>query len=82
MPGHGDILTKAEVQSRLQAAEQRRDQVKQAVAQHKSLEETLKVLPDTPIYGFTTFTQEIYEELTKGYPPSQAPWIGYSIPQQ
>jgi glyoxylase-like metal-dependent hydrolase (beta-lactamase superfamily II) len=74
--GHGPIETKTMLQARLRDAVQRREQIKAMVNQNKSLAEVEQSLPD-PGPGtmpFATFTQTVYAELTKGYPPATPPW--------
>jgi len=72
VPGHGDTMTKADVQKRLAAVEKRRADIKMLVAQGKSLDEIKKALNDTekPIVlpngiTFPTFTEVVYKEDTK-----------------
>ena len=75
VPGHGPLLSKAELMTRVHDAEQRRDQIKAMVAAGKTLPEIEQALPDqadNPM--FLTFTQTVYAELTKGYPPASPPW--------
>ncbi|OGX82172.1 hypothetical protein BEN49_14505 [Hymenobacter coccineus] len=73
--GHGPLETKAQLQARLRAAEERRAQVKKLVDAHKSLAEVKQALPEklsSPL--FPGFTETIYQELTQGYPPASRPW--------
>jgi glyoxylase-like metal-dependent hydrolase (beta-lactamase superfamily II) len=71
VPGHGPIESKTLLRSRLKAAEERREQIKVLVEEHKSLEEIKQALPEpTADPRFTTFAQTVYEELTRGYPRS------------
>jgi len=49
--GHGDIVTKADLQRKLAAVEARRDKVAAMVKQGKSLEEIKAALPDAPAPG-------------------------------
>jgi glyoxylase-like metal-dependent hydrolase (beta-lactamase superfamily II) len=49
--GHGDILTKADLQRKLTAVEARRDKIAAMVKQGKSLEEIKAALPDAPAPG-------------------------------
>jgi len=70
VPGHGDIQTKAAVQQRLADAEAKRAKIKDLVAQGKSLDEIKAAVdPPPPASGpgprFPSFTQVVYEELTK-----------------
>lgn len=74
--GHGPIETKTMLRARLRDAVQRRDQIKAMVDQNKSLAEVEQSLPDPGVgtMPFATFTQTVYAELTKGYPPATPPW--------
>lgn len=69
--GHGDVLTKADVEKRLADAEAKRTKIKDLVAQGKSLDEIRTALGEpAPAQtgrgpGFPTFTQVVYQELTK-----------------
>lgn len=74
--GHGPIETKMMLQARLRDAVLRRDQVKAMINQDKSLAEVEQSLPDPGVgtMPFATFTQTVYAELTKGYPPATPPW--------
>jgi glyoxylase-like metal-dependent hydrolase (beta-lactamase superfamily II) len=73
--GHGDLLTKADIQKRLADAEAKRAKIKELVAQGKSLDEIRLAVGDPPPAqgrggggrgpGFASFTQVVYEELTK-----------------
>jgi len=72
VPGHGGLQTRADVQKRLAAAEQRRAKIKDLVAQGKSVEEVKKALGDTETATvlpdgrvFATFTEVVYKELAK-----------------
>jgi len=73
VPGHGDIQTKAAIQKRLADAEAKRAKIKELVAQGKSLDE-VKAAVDPPAAApaaggrgptFATYTQVVYQELTK-----------------
>lgn len=73
--GHGAFETKAQLAARLRDVEQRRTQIKAMVEAGKSLAEVEAALPEpgaSPM--FMTFTQTVYGELTKGYPPASPPW--------
>ena len=73
--GHGPMETKAQLRTRLQDVEQRREQIKALVAQDKSLADVEAALPEpgaNPM--FLTFTRTVYDELTKGYPLANPPW--------
>ena len=75
VPGHGNMETKAQLRARLLDVEQRRAEIKAMVLQNKSLAEVEQALPEpgaNPM--FLTFTQTVYDELKRGYPPAQAPW--------
>jgi cyclase len=71
VPGHGDVQTKAAIQNRLADAEAKRAKIKVLVAQGKSLDEIRAAVGDRPLApgqpgaNFPTFTQVVYEELTK-----------------
>ena len=65
VPGHGNIQTKADIQKRITAAEARRSQVKELVAQGKSLDETKVAVGDNDKLNYKSWTQICYEELTK-----------------
>jgi glyoxylase-like metal-dependent hydrolase (beta-lactamase superfamily II) len=71
VPGHGDLQTKADIQNRLARVEERREKIKELVAQGKSLDEVKAALGDTkvpvPLPGaprFPAFTETTYNELT------------------
>ncbi len=69
--GHGDLQTKADVQTKLKVAEEKRAKVKAMVAEGKSLDDIKKSLgevsapaqPGAP--QFASFTEVVYQELTK-----------------
>jgi len=70
VPGHGDLLTKADLQARLARVEERRAKIQELVAQGKSLDEVKQAIgdtkPPTPLPGapkFPTFTETTYQEL-------------------
>ena len=69
--GHGEVLTKADIQKRLADAEAKRAKIKDLVAQGKSLDEIRTAVGDPPPAqggrgpGFPSFTQVVYQELTK-----------------
>ena len=66
--GHGDPLTRAQVQARLDMATQRRAEIKALVDRHMSLAEIKAALHDAPLPGvasrFPTFIETTYQELT------------------
>lgn len=70
--GHGDVLTKADVQKRLADTEAKRAKIRDLVAQGKSLDEIRTAVGDPPPAqgggrgpGFPSFTTVVYQELTK-----------------
>jgi cyclase len=72
--GHGDVLTKADIEKRLADTEAKRAKIKDLVAQGKSLDEIRTAVGDPPPAapggggrgpGFPSFTQVVYQELTK-----------------
>jgi cyclase len=65
IPGHGNIQTKADIQKRITDAEARRTQVKELVAQDKSLDEVKAAIGDNDKLNYKSWTQVCYEELTK-----------------
>jgi glyoxylase-like metal-dependent hydrolase (beta-lactamase superfamily II) len=73
VPGHGDLETKADIQKREAGAAAKRAQIKDLVAQGKSLAEIKAAVGDQPAApgrggrgpSFPTFTEVVYQELTK-----------------
>jgi cyclase len=80
VPGHGDLQTKDQVQSRLQAAIEKRDKIVGLIKDGKSLDDIKAAVGDPPTPPaaqapapaagrggprFPTFTEVIYQELTK-----------------
>jgi glyoxylase-like metal-dependent hydrolase (beta-lactamase superfamily II) len=67
VPGHGEVLSKGELKSRLKAAEERRGQIKALFDQGKTLAEIKATLNDVPLKGaaarFPTFITTTYQEL-------------------
>ena len=67
VPGHGEILSKAELQNRLKASEERRAQIKALFDQGKTVADAKKALNDVPLKGaasrFPTFVETTYAEL-------------------
>lgn len=69
--GHGDVLTKADIEKRLSDAEAKREKVKELVAQGKSLDDVRAAMGEqAPAAGgrgprFPSFTTVVYQELTK-----------------
>ena len=75
VPGHGPILSKAELGSRLHEEQVRREQIKAMVVQGKTLAEIEQALPDrTEEPMFITYTEAVYAEMTRGFPPPRPPW--------
>jgi glyoxylase-like metal-dependent hydrolase (beta-lactamase superfamily II) len=65
IPGHGTIQTKADIQKRIADAEVRRTQVKEMVAQGKSLDEIKAAVGDNDKLNYKSWTQVCYEEMSK-----------------
>jgi cyclase len=65
IPGHGGIQTKADIQKRIADAEARRAQIKELVAQGKSLDEIKTAVGDNDKLNYKSWTQVCYEEMTK-----------------
>ena len=77
VPGHGDVQAKAAIQKRLTDAEAKRAKIKELVAQGKTLDEVRAAVDLPPAAqaagapgggrgpSFPTFTQVVYQELTK-----------------
>lgn len=70
IPGHGDLQTRTEIQQRLTKGETERATIKRLVAQGKSLDQIKQALGEPtaePAGGmrFPTFTEIVYQELTK-----------------
>ena len=69
IPGHGDPMTKADVQKKLADAEAKRAKIKELVAQGKSLDEVKTAMGDpAPVAGrpgFASYSEVVYRELTK-----------------
>jgi cyclase len=65
VPGHGTIQTKADIEKRISDAEARRTQVKELVAQDKSLDEVKAAVGDNDKLNYKSWTEVCYEELTK-----------------
>ena len=75
VPGHGPILSKAELTTRLHEEQARREQIKAMVVEGKTLPEIQQALPDkTEEPMFITYTEAVYAELTRGFPPPSPPW--------
>jgi cyclase len=72
VPGHSDLMKKADVQKHLADATQRREQIKILVAQGKSLDEIRTAVGDPPPapaggrgQASPSYTEVVYKELTK-----------------
>ena len=71
VPGHGNLMSKDDIQQRLARVEAKRAKIKDLVAQGKSLDEIRTAVGDPPPAqggrgpGFPSFTQVVYTELTK-----------------
>ena len=73
VPGHGNVMTKAEVQKKATDVAAKREKIKALVAQGKSLDEIRTAVGDPPPAqgkggrggGFASFTDVVYQELTK-----------------
>lgn len=73
--GHGAFETKPQLRARLRDVETRRAAVKMMVEAGRSRAEVEAALPEpgaNPM--FPTFTQTVFDELSKGYPPQKGPW--------
>jgi cyclase len=70
VPGHGDVQTKSDIETRLKNTEAKRAKIKELVAQGKSLDEIRVAVGDPPpAQGgrgpvFPSFTETVYKELT------------------
>jgi cyclase len=62
IPGHGNIVTKADIQKRIADAIARRDQVKALVAQGKSLDEIKAAVGDNDKLTYKSWTQQVFDE--------------------
>jgi len=74
VPGHGDVMTKAAVQKKATDVAAKRAKIKDLVAQGKSLADIKTAVGDPPPAqgkgggrgpGFASFTDVVYQELTK-----------------
>lgn len=71
VPGHGELPTRADLEKRLTEAETRRAKIKEMVAQGKTLDQVKEALGESTAapapggYHPPTFTEVVYEELTK-----------------
>jgi glyoxylase-like metal-dependent hydrolase (beta-lactamase superfamily II) len=65
IPGHGNIQTKADIEKRIADAQARSNQVKDMVAQGKSLDEIRAALGDNDKLTYKSWTEVCYEELSK-----------------
>jgi glyoxylase-like metal-dependent hydrolase (beta-lactamase superfamily II) len=65
IPGHGNIVTKADIQKRIADATARRDQVIALTKQGKSLDDIKAAVGDTDKLNYKSWTQIVYEENKK-----------------
>ena len=72
VPGHGNLQTKADIESRLTAVQEKRNKIAAMVKEGKSLDEIRQAVGDAPPPApggrgpnFPSFTQVVYQELTK-----------------
>ena len=75
VPGHGSLQTKTDIETRLSNTEAKRAKIKELVAQGKSLDEIKAAVGDPPPAeggrpgargpAFASFTEVVYQELTK-----------------
>jgi cyclase len=73
VPGHGNVMTKAEVQKKATDVSAKREKIKALVAQGKTLDEIKVAVGDPPPAqgkgkggpAFASFTEVVYQELTK-----------------
>ena len=65
VPGHGNIQTKADIEKKITDAVARRNQVKDMVAQGKSLDDIKAAVGDSDKLNYKSWTEVCYEELTK-----------------
>jgi glyoxylase-like metal-dependent hydrolase (beta-lactamase superfamily II) len=65
IPGHGNIQTKADIEKRIADAEARRNQVKEMIAQGKSLDEIKAAVGDNDTLNYKGWTQVCFDELSK-----------------
>jgi cyclase len=73
--GHGDLQTKADLQTRLTAVVSKRDAIVSLIKDGKSLDEIKAAVGDPPspgpvpgraaAGGFATFTEVVYQEMTR-----------------
>jgi cyclase len=65
VPGHGNIQSKADIEKRIADAEARRNQIKEMVAQGKSLDEIKAAVGDSDKLNYKSWTEVCYQELNK-----------------
>jgi len=72
VPGHSDVMKKADIQKRLADATERREKIKALVGQGKSLDEIRTAVGDPPPApaggrgpAFASYTEVVYKELSK-----------------
>ncbi len=75
VPGHGKMETRAQLEKRLAAVIERRAAIKTMIERGASFEEINAALPPEIVNTtFPSFNESTYDELTKGWPASVAPW--------
>jgi glyoxylase-like metal-dependent hydrolase (beta-lactamase superfamily II) len=72
VPGHGNLQTKADIQARLTAVQEKRNKISAMAKEGKSLDEIRQAVGDAPPAAgggrgpvFASFTQVVYQESTK-----------------
>jgi glyoxylase-like metal-dependent hydrolase (beta-lactamase superfamily II) len=65
IPGHGNIQTKADIEKKITDAVARRNQVKDMVAQGKSLDDIKAAVGDNDKLNYKSWTEVCYDELSK-----------------
>jgi cyclase len=65
IPGHGNIQTRGDIEKKIADAVARRNQVKEMVAQGKSLDEINAAVGDNDKLSYKSWTEVSYQELSK-----------------
>jgi glyoxylase-like metal-dependent hydrolase (beta-lactamase superfamily II) len=65
VPGHGNIQTKADIEKKITDAVARRNEVKEMIAQGKSLDEIKAAVGDNDKLNYKSWTEVCFEELSK-----------------
>jgi cyclase len=66
VPGHGDVLSKAELQAKVQQTQEKREQIAAMVKQGKTVEEIQAAFPDSPKGGrFPGLPEIVSQEMAK-----------------